>query len=128
MERLLILAELDQGQVKGVTLAAVSFAQGLASTGAASFDILVAGRDIAAAAESLATWGAGTIHTLDHPDLEHPLADRYSHVLAGAVRQLGATLVVASASTFSKDILPRAAALLDAGMVSDVIEARAEGG
>ena len=36
-------------------------------------------------------------------------------------------MIVGAASTFSKDILPRAAALLDAGMISDVIAVRPEG-
>src|SRR6185295_8100472 len=42
-------------------------------------------------------------------------------------RSQNATMVVGAASTFSKDILPRAAALLDAGMISDVIDARQDG-
>lgn len=36
-------------------------------------------------------------------------------------------MVVGAASTFSKDILPHAAALLDAGMLSDVVEVRGDG-
>jgi electron transfer flavoprotein alpha subunit len=56
------------------------------------------------------------------------VGDKYAHVVADAAKQRGATIVVATASTFSKDILPHAAALLDAGMLSDVVEARWDGG
>ena len=42
---------------------------------------------------------------------KHPLADKYAQVTADVARQRGATMVVGAASTFSKDILPRAADL-----------------
>src|SRR5439155_15763839 len=72
-------------------------------------------------------YGAATVLIADQAQLKHPLADKYAHVVAEVARQKTATMVVGAASTFSKDILPRAAALLDAGMLSDVIEARRDG-
>ena len=58
----------------------------------------------------------------------HPLRNpREIEVIAEVARMQNATIVVGAASTFPKDILPRAAALLDAGMISDVIEVRPEG-
>jgi electron transfer flavoprotein alpha subunit len=53
--------------------------------------------------------------------LAQPLAESWAPVLAAAVKQLGATALVASATSTAKDILPRAAALLEAGMASDII-------
>ena len=50
-----------------------------------------------------------------------PLADRYAKVIADACQKTGATTLLATSSTFSKDILPRAAALLDAPMLTDVV-------
>jgi electron transfer flavoprotein alpha subunit len=49
------------------------------------------------------------------------LADRYATVIAEAARGCGAKTVLGTSSTFSKDVLPRAAALLDAPMVTDVV-------
>jgi electron transfer flavoprotein alpha subunit len=49
------------------------------------------------------------------------LAETWAPILAGAVKEIGATALVASATSTGKDILPRAAALLGAGMASDVI-------
>jgi electron transfer flavoprotein alpha subunit len=57
----------------------------------------------------------------DDPVLAEPLADRYAAVIAEAARKHGATTLLGSSSTFSKDVLPRAAALLDAPMVTDVL-------
>ena len=57
----------------------------------------------------------------DDPALAEPLADRYAAVIAEAVREQGAKTLLGASSTFSKDILPRVAALLDAPMVTDVL-------
>jgi electron transfer flavoprotein alpha subunit len=49
------------------------------------------------------------------------LADRYATVIAEVARKRDAMTLLGTSSTFSKDILPRAAALLDAPMVTDVL-------
>jgi electron transfer flavoprotein alpha subunit len=53
--------------------------------------------------------------------LKEPLADSYATVIAEAAGKRGAETLLGTSSTFSKDILPRAAALLDAPMVTDVL-------
>ena len=134
MAKILIVAEHERGRLKLATLAAAGFAARLiapggapAAAGLSSFEILVLGENIGPVAEAARVWGAENVLVADHAALREPLADRYAQVVAEIVRERGATLVVAAASTFSKDILPRAAALLDAGMLSDVIDARPEG-
>jgi electron transfer flavoprotein alpha subunit len=127
MANILVLAEHDQGQLKLATLSAVGFAGKVVAEAGGAFDILVIGENISGTAEHLRPYGAATVLLADHALLKHPLADRYAHVVAQAARQRGSTLIVGAASTFSKDILPRAAALLDAGMLSDVVEVRRDG-
>ena len=128
MPRILVLAEHDHGQLKLASFAAAGFAQKVCAGAAGSaFDILLLGSGLAAPAEGLRRSGAAAVLTADSPALAEPLADRYASVIADTARARGATLVVAATSTFSKDILPRAAALLDAGMLSDVIDVRPEG-
>jgi electron transfer flavoprotein alpha subunit len=60
--------------------------------------------------------------------LAEPLADKFASLIAQVARERGSTMIVGAASTFSKDVLPRAAALLDAGKLSDVVDVRADGG
>jgi electron transfer flavoprotein alpha subunit len=48
------------------------------------------------------------------------LAETYAPALAGAVRKTGVGALLASSTSAGKDILPRVAALLEAGMASDV--------
>jgi len=121
-QHILVLAEHDDGQLKLATLAAVRCAQNLARTTGGQVEITVLGSSVASIADALTGYGAANVLVADNPGLEHPVADKYAQLIAELVRARNATMVVAAASTFSKDILPRAAALLDAGMLSDVIE------
>ncbi|HLP24901.1 MAG TPA: FAD-binding protein [Acidobacteriota bacterium] len=104
MSHTLVIAEHDQGTLKTASLAAAAAAQ----KAGAPFDILLLGSGLGATAEALRGAGAAAVLVADHADLAQPLADRYA-------------AVIAAVSTFAKDVLPRAAALVDAAMVSDVI-------
>ena len=128
MPHLLVIAEHDQGQLKLASFAAAGFAQQVCAATGGSFDILVLGSSVNTAAEALRRAGAAKVLVADHPELIHPLADRYAQIIADTVRARATTLVVGATSTFSKDVLPRAAALLDAGMLSDVVGVEAVSG
>jgi electron transfer flavoprotein alpha subunit len=119
----LVLAEHEDGHLKQATLSALAFAQKLIAEAGGSLAILVIGDDVGRAAGQLRFYGASAVVLAEHPLLKYPVADKYARVLADVVQQRNATIVLAAASTFSKDILPRAAATLDAGMLSDVIQA-----
>jgi electron transfer flavoprotein alpha subunit len=129
MANLLVIAEHDRGQLKLATLAAVACAHKVTAEAGGSFDILVIGQNVGGTAELLRPYGAAAVLVADDAQLQHPVGDKYAQVIADVAKQRRATMVIGAASTFSKDILPRAAALLDAGMLSDVIDVHmAEGG
>jgi electron transfer flavoprotein alpha subunit len=127
MTKILVIAEHEFGQLKLATLSALAFARNLVAETSGTFEILVIGEKIDTVVETLRNYGAATVLTADHAQLKNPVSDKYAELIAGAAKQRQATLIAAAASTFSKDMLPRAAALLDSGMLSDVIEAKPEG-
>lgn len=122
MATVLIIAETDRGQLKAATLASIRFAQRACQIESGSFHILVIGHQTAAAVDALQGFGAASILTAEHSLLQEPLAERWAPVVREAARSVNAGLIAATASTFSKDLLPRAAALLDAAMASDVVD------
>jgi electron transfer flavoprotein alpha subunit len=128
MPNILVLAEHDSGQLKQATLSAVAFAHKMVAEAGGSFDILLIGENMSGTAEGLRQYGASTVLVADYAQLKHPLGDKYAQVIADVAKERGVSMVVGAASTFSKDILPRAAALLDAGMLSDVIDVRTADG
>jgi electron transfer flavoprotein alpha subunit len=123
----LVVAELERGQVKGATLAAVACAQQIAQKTGGRFDILALGHETSSVGDALGKYGAGRVYLADSSDLKNPQADKASQVITQVAKTAGATVVIAASSTFSKDILPRVAAQLDAGMLTDVLSVTAEG-
>lgn len=121
MANILVIAEHDAGQLKLATLSALGFAAQTAATTHGVYDVLVIGAQVGTTAESLRAYGARQVLVADAAPLQSPLADRHAWVIEAVVKQRDYGIVVAAASTFTKDILPRAAALLDAGMLSDVV-------
>jgi electron transfer flavoprotein alpha subunit len=114
---ILILIEQNQRQVKRPSLHAITLARQLGG----DYALLVLGHGLDTIAASLVSYGASAVIVADDPALAEPLADRYATIVAEVARKRGVMTLVATSSTFSKDILPRAAALLNAPMVTDVL-------
>jgi electron transfer flavoprotein alpha subunit len=117
MPESLIVIEHDREQVKRPSLHAIALARQLGG----EYALLVLGHRVDAIAASLVSYGASAVMVADDPALTEPLADRYATVIAEAARTCGAKTILGTSSTFSKDVLPRTAALLDAPMVTDVM-------
>src|SRR5947209_853743 len=117
MAESLILIEHDHQQVKRPSLHAIALARQLGG----QYALLVLGHGLDGIAASLFYYGPCVVVVGDDPVLAGPLAERYATVIAEAARKSGAKNILGTSSTFSKDILPRAAALLDAPMVTDVV-------
>src|SRR5882672_1877486 len=127
MPKILVIAEHEAGQLKLATLSAIAFARKVTTEAGGQFEVLVIGQNVSGIAELLRNYGASTVLLADHVQLRHPVSDKYAQVIAELVSRHGVNMVAAAASTFSKDVLPRAAALLDAGMLSDVTDFRLDG-
>ena len=117
MAESLILIEHDRQQVKRSSLHAITLARQLGG----EYALLLLGHGLDGIAASLVSYGASAVVVADDPALAEPLADRYAAIIAEAAQKDGAKTVLGTSSTFSKDVLPRAAALLDAPMVTDVV-------
>jgi electron transfer flavoprotein alpha subunit len=118
MTDVLVVAELLEGQLRKNTLSAVAFARKVAEGTGGSFDVLAIGEGAETAAGQLAAYGARSILTAE---IEGGyLAERYAPTVAEVAKSRGYGVVTATASTYGKDLLPRVAARLDAGVASDI--------
>ena len=121
MTKILVVAEHEKGAPKKLTLNTVEFARQVIAQAGGSFDIAVLGSGVAGVAQALTGYGAGAIHVVDHADLAHVVAGPYAKVVADVAQACGADIVCMSASSAGKDVLPRVAVRLQAGMASDVV-------
>ena len=112
---ILIVAEHDNDNINAATLNAVTAANAIGG----DIDILVAGHNCAAVAEQAsAVAGISKVLVADSAAYAHALAENVSLVVA----ELGANYshILATATTNAKNIMPRAAALLDSQAISDI--------
>ena len=117
MSKILVVAEHDGARLNASTAKCVSCASQIAG---ASIDVLVLAADgSAVAAQAAALAGVGKVLVAENPANVEPLAA----VLAPQVAKLAAgyTHVFGPSTTFGKDLMPRVAALLGVGQVSDVM-------
>ncbi|MES1208675.1 MAG: FAD-binding protein [Pseudomonadota bacterium] len=120
MGAVIVFCEVAEGQIRTASLPAISAAQALAGHHGGPLVAVVIGSGIGAAAQDAARYAARVI-AYDDAQLAQPLAETHAAVLAVAVKAAGATALLGTATSLGKDVLPRAAALLGAGMASDII-------
>jgi electron transfer flavoprotein alpha subunit len=111
--RTLVIAEHDGKVIKSATLNAVSAGIALGS----EIDLLVAGDTLPSIPEIT---GVKRTITASHATLGHELAESLATVIAGLANEY--THILAPATTFGKNVLPRVAALKDVMQISDVVK------
>ena len=115
---ILVIAEHDNAGLKAATLNTVSAAAKLG----ADIDVLVAGSGCAAAADAAARLaGVARVKVADAAAYLEQGAENLAALLVGLVKTGGYSHVLAPATTFGKNLLPRVSALLDVAQISDIV-------
>ncbi len=113
----LVIAELDSHGIKAATRSAISAASQLGE----EVHLLVTGNDVAGiASEATKIEGLSKVLHADGPAYAHGVAENLTPLLVQLAANYSA--LIAAATSFGKNVLPRAAALLDVAMVSEVIQ------
>ncbi|EOY12504.1 PREDICTED: electron transfer flavoprotein subunit alpha, mitochondrial isoform X1 [Theobroma cacao] len=120
----LVLAEHEGGSIKAQSLSAVVAASSIGENNSVSMLLAGSGSSLLKAAESAATCHPSLSQVLvaDSDKFEYPLAEPWSKLVQLVQQQGGYSHVIATSGSFGKNILPRAAALLDISPVTDVVE------
>jgi electron transfer flavoprotein alpha subunit len=119
MSNVLVIAEHLHGKFPKTTLVGIAAGKELAAKSGGKVTAAVLGKGIDGLASELATYGVDVV-AVDGPQFEHYVADAYTAAIGDIVKQKGIEAVVATATALGKDLLPRVAARLGAGMVSDI--------
>jgi electron transfer flavoprotein alpha subunit len=117
----LILAEHNNAEPASATLNTVTAATKLSD----DVHVLVAGsgcKDVAGALSKVA--GVTKVRVADDPRYEHPLAEPLAALIVSLAGDY--SHILAPATKFGKNVLPRAAALLDVSPITDIIEIESE--
>jgi electron transfer flavoprotein alpha subunit len=120
MGAVLVLCEVSGNALRPASLPALSAARALAAHHGGPVVAVLMGQGLGAAAADAARY-ATRVLAFDDARLAAPMAETYAPVLAAAMKTAGGTALLGTATSTGKDVLPRAAALLGAGMASDVV-------
>jgi len=115
----LILADHDNAGLRAATYNCIAAGQALVAEGAGDLHVLVAGDDCAGAAAAAAQVpGVAKVLKAEAPGYAHAIAENLAPLVSTVAR--GYSHVLAPATTFGKNTLPRVAALLDVQQISDI--------
>ena len=118
---ILVIGEHDNESLRPSTLNVVTAAKVLGD----SVDILIAGSNCQGAAEEAATVsGVARVLIADDPALADGLAENVAPLIQSIAQNY--SHVLAPATTYGKNLLPRAAALLDVQQISDISSIESE--
>ncbi len=125
---ILVVVEHLEGAFRTSTRSAITAAHVLSSLAGGEVDALVLGEGVSAVAETVASFGVRRVLHADAPVFARYLAVPYAAAVAQAVRENGYGAVMAPATTFGKDFMPRLSGLLDAPLASDIVGLAIDGG
>jgi electron transfer flavoprotein alpha subunit len=115
----LVIAEHDGVRIRTGSRSALAAARRLADETGETVELMCLGQSL----DALAADGAryAPVIVADHPCLRERIAERDAPVIAAAAQAREASVILAAATTYSRDVLPRVAALLDGAMAGDVL-------
>ncbi len=119
MGNVLAFCEFQGDALRTSALANLAFARTAASAHGGEVIALLVGAGAQAASANAAKY-APKVLVVEDAALANYLAETYAPVLARLAKENNATVVSATATSLGKDVMPRVAALLDAGMASDI--------
>lgn len=116
----LVIVEQRNGELKKVTFEVLGKAKELAKELGGQATAVVLGDGVADTADTLAQYGASTVYIADSPTLANYSPDGWASVIADLAERTQPAIILGPATAFGKDLVPRTAAKLGAGVASDV--------
>jgi electron transfer flavoprotein alpha subunit len=117
----LVVTDISNGEFRKVSLEALSEARRLAGTGG-QVTALMIGLGLDQLKEIPAQYGADIVLIADDPQVKDYHPDRYTDTVQRAAELKQANVILIPATDMGKDLAPRIAARLDAGLAEDCLK------
>lgn len=128
MGDILVIAEQDSGKVKKSAFELLSKAGELAAAAGGSVVAVLVGKGLDGLTSELAAQGAKKVVLAESDALGSYDASAYAKAIEAVINDLKPTIVLAAASAQGKDLMPRLAARIKAGLAVDAVDLRIDGG
>jgi electron transfer flavoprotein alpha subunit len=124
----LVFSEQRNGKLKKVSFEAVQAGRRLADQLNAGFAALIVGSGVTEMAKELGEFGAGRVLVVDDPSLARHSNTAFAKIIAEVAKREDAGVVIMASSQMGKDLAPRVAVKLNAGLAADCVALNVEGG
>jgi electron transfer flavoprotein alpha subunit len=121
MAAIITYAEHRDGKLRRPSLEAVSEAKRLAGPLNATVEAVLVGENVKGLADELAAYGADKVHVVEGSSVKTYATESYARAVAAVVRETSPVAVLVPFTSQGKDVAPRIAARVGAGLVSDVV-------
>jgi electron transfer flavoprotein alpha subunit len=128
MSKILVFAEQRGGELKKVAFENIALAHKLATDLSAEFVTVLLGDNVSGLAAELGAFGATNVAVYQDARLANYNSEGYAKVVADAVGEHNADIVLMGATAMGKDLAPRVAARLNAALATDSVSVEADGG
>ncbi len=112
------LAEFREGVINSVSYELLAWGRSLADVLNVELSSVILGYEIKGV-ESLFDHGADIVYRVDDKRVEHFLPDNYSNILFSLVRKYDPQIIIASATTYGRTIMPILSTKLNTGLTAD---------
>jgi len=123
MAKILVVADVEKGNVSKSTLEQLAFAK----KSVVPADAVIVGKGVGSLADVLAGHGAEKVFVCDNSNVESFLNVSWSAVIVEAQKQSGADIILIKASELGKTLAPKVAGKLHAGVANDCIKVMIDG-
>ncbi|MBD8015858.1 electron transfer flavoprotein subunit alpha/FixB family protein [Microbacterium sp. APC 3898] len=124
-KKVLVLGETREGALRNVSFEAIAAAKKI-SGGGEVVGVLI-GDSVADFGAELIAYGADRVVTVEHPHLKSYTSDGYGQAFMAVVEQENPEGLVFGHTAVGKDLAPKIASKLQAGLISDVTDIEGEG-
>ncbi|MBC61614.1 MAG: electron transfer flavoprotein subunit alpha [Zetaproteobacteria bacterium] len=120
--KVLVFCEQRDGVLKSSVSEALGVAHKLVNGNSDNVAGLVIGENVSSLTPDLGVFGASKVYTASSPSYKLYNVCHYTDVLENAVKKFQPDVVLGAASPMGRDLFPRAAARLNAGLLTDLTE------
>lgn len=114
-----VIAEQEEGVLHDVSLELCGKARQLADRLGVRAAAVLAGAEVAQLAKRLIAHGADTVYLVEHPRLAHYQTLPFAHTLTTLIEKQRPQIVLYGATAIGRDLAPRVASALRAGLTAD---------
>lgn len=114
-----VVAEHAEGQLRSGTIELLGEGRKLAEKLKTKLESVILGKDVADLAQEIVDFGADNVYLVENDVLEHYRTGPYTDVVVGLINQHKPEIVIYSASSQGRDLAPRVAARIRAGLTAD---------